>query len=99
MFDCGFEQMKFDLSNYANYMNKKLVEDWCKEAGITVPVGYYNELSTSTMTIYTNKPGYLVGYEGKYINRFIKNLNEAFNSSNYKVVFVEIKGDIVNYNE
>lgn len=97
MFNCNFEKIRCDFLDYINNTNKKLIEDWCKEVGVTVPVGYYNELAISTMTIYTNKPGYLIGHEGKYVNKFIENLNEAFNNSNYKVVFVEIKGDVVNY--
>lgn len=96
MFDDTLEKMRCDGINYINSINKKLIEDWCREAGVVVPVGYYNDLSNNTMVVYTNKPGYLIGYKGKYVNKFIEGLNKTFSTKDYKVKFVEIKGDIVN---
>ena len=59
-------------------LNKALVEQFCIEAGVKEPVGFYNDQTNKIMTIYSNKCGYLIGYKGNNVNLFIERLNEAF---------------------
>lgn len=44
MIDEAFEEMRTDAHKWMNDKNRKLIENWCKEAKYTRPVGYYNGL-------------------------------------------------------
>lgn len=74
--------------------HKKLIEDWCAECKVTTPVGYYND-HKGTLTIYTDSPGYLIGYKGEKISKFEETLSKEFHKP-YKVKFVEVRGGFVN---
>lgn len=94
-----------DYMNYENFIgealelmhnkHKELIEKWCKESGVTTPVGYYNNHS-GTIKIYTDRPGWLIGKGGENVNKFKDELEKEFNMK-YNVEFIEIKGGIVNY--
>ena len=94
MIDEEFEEMRAELRKYMQDTNRKLIENWCKEAKYTRPVGYYNDLR-GTMTIYAEYPGHLIGRTGIYINKFKEVLKKEFHKD-YEVRFEEIRGEIVN---
>lgn len=75
--------------------NRKLLEKWCQECGVTSPIGYDNDLGNGVMTIYTKHPGALIGRGGKYINKLKAELKQEF-GRNYEVKFVEVRGGFVN---
>ena len=97
MIDEEFEEMRSDAHRWMCETNKALIENWCKEAHYTRPVGYYNDLN-GTMTIYAEYPGYLIGRAGVYVNQFKESLKEEFHRD-YEIKFVEIRGEIVNCKE
>lgn len=79
---------------------RRFLDDWCKEAGVRTPVGYDFDYSTG-MTIYTDKPGYLIGKGGQLVEKYTRRLNEEFGFSSrnnlLKVKFVEIRGGFANH--
>ena len=97
MFDKEFEEMRAEVHNFMQDKNKTLIENWCKEAKYTRPVGYYNDLR-GTMTIYAEYPDYLIGRAGVHIYKFKESLKEEFHRD-YEIKFVEIRGEIVNCKE
>lgn len=76
--------------------DKKIIEEWCQEAHVTEPVGYYKDFRNKEWVIYTTKPGWLIGKAGVTLRKYEKILNNEF-YCNYKVKIVEIRGEIVNY--
>ena len=97
MLDKEFEEMRAEVHNFMRDKNRTLIENWCKEAHYTRPVGYYNDLN-GTMTIYAEYPGYLIGRAGVHIYKFKESLKEEFHRD-YEIKFVEIRGEIVNCKE
>ena len=96
MIDEEFEEMRSDAHRWMCETDKALIENWCKEAHYTRPVGYYNDLN-GTMTIYAEYPGYPIGRAGVHIYKFKESLKEEFHRD-YEIKFVEIRGEIVNCN-
>ena len=82
------------LWHYSN-LNKKLIEEWCKECGVTTPIGYDNDSGDGVMTIYAKHPGQLIGRGGEYIDNLKAKLKREFNR-NYQVKLVEVRGGFVN---
>lgn len=82
------------------YINKKqcqFIQEWCKEAHLNEPVAYDYDY-TEGFTIYTKRPGYLIGKGGELVNKYLNKLQNEFRASN-KIKFIEIRGDFVNYTE
>ena len=75
---------------------KKILEEWCEEAHVDTPVGYYENSITKFIEIYTDHPGYLIGKGGCFVDKYTKILNKEF-YHDYKIKFIEIRGGIVNY--
>ncbi len=73
-----FERFRDECFAWNHEQNQKLIEEWCANAGVTEPVGFYNDSGKHKITIYTNKPGYLVGKGGCLINGFKQRLKEEF---------------------
>lgn len=86
MFD--FETTRNEVAKWAKNRERKFLEDFCKEAGIKEPIGYkyrYHE----GFTIYTNRPGIMIGKAGNLVNKYTKRLQEEFCKDD-KIFFVEI---------
>lgn len=96
MYNDSFQQMREECIAYSRNKNSALIERWCNEAGVTSPVGYYNNLGDRTMTIYTDKPGWLIGKGGCLVDKFTKQLCEEFFAKEYHVKFIEIRGGFAN---
>ena len=84
MYDDSFERFRGECLEYNYNKNCNMIEEWCKEAGVTSPVGYYNELEK------------LIGRGGCLVNKFKKRLCEQFYANEYEVKFVEIRGGFAN---
>lgn len=92
----SFEKMRSECINFSHDRNCRLINDWCTEAGVDSPVGYDNDLGSHVMTIYTNRPGFLIGKGGCLIDKFKKNLCNEFSAKKYEVKFVEIRDGFAN---
>ena len=94
-FDTQFEELRNEVHKWAVNRERKFLEDWCAEAKLTEPVAYdYNY--HKGFTIYTNRPGYLIGKGGNLINKYRTRLKEEFGKNN-DIKFVEIKNGFANY--
>lgn len=89
-----WQQLRGEILWHQANRNRKLIEKWCRECGITSPIGYDNDLN-GVMTIYTKYPGQLIGRGGEFINKFKADLKEEF-GRDYEVKFVEVRGGFVN---
>lgn len=76
---------------------ERIIENWCKAAHYSKPVGYEIDYSNCIVTIYAESPGVLIGYHGVHVFKFKDILKEKFHKD-YQVKFVEIRGRIVNLN-
>lgn len=76
--------------------NRKLIEDWCRECHVTSPIGYDNNYD-GIMTIYTDRPGYLIGKGGESIQKFKEALKQEFHRE-YEVKLIWVKDGFVNLN-
>lgn len=95
MYDDSFQKMREEYMEYSHNKNCTLIEEWCKEAGVTSPVGYYINLGGRTITIYTDRPGWLIGKGGCLVDKYTERLCEEFFVEEYHVKFVEIRGGFV----
>ena len=86
--------LRAEAHEFMHNKHKKLIEDWCAECKVTAPIGYYND-HNGTLTIYTDRPGYLIGKGGEKVTKFEEVLTKEF-SKPYKVKFIEIRGGFVN---
>lgn len=96
MYDDSFERFRGECLELDHKRNCKLIEEWCKEANVTSPVGYYNNLGGRTMTIYTDRPGQFIGKGGCLVDKFTERLCEEFFVEDYHVKFVEIRCGFAN---
>jgi len=86
-------QMREEASNYVRNKNTKILNNWCAEAHVTSPIGYYNDYET--LTVFTDSPGKLIGKAGTLIEKYKAEFNEEFHGD-YKIKFVEIRGGFAN---
>lgn len=90
-----WEEFRGDSIAYWNKEISKVIAEWCEEAGVSSPVGYYRNSLTGYFEIYTDRPGYLVGKAGKLVEKYEQALNELF-CSDLKIKFFEIRGGFAN---
>ena len=50
------------------YSIDKIIQDWCNESKCICMTR--NEFSTHTINVYTNKPGYMIGYKGCLFDKY-----------------------------
>ena len=80
-------------------MNRKILsilEEWCDEAGVKTPVGYYKNSFKKCWEIYTDHPGFLIGKAGILVEKYKDILNKRF-YCNYTIRFYEVQGGFANY--
>ena len=93
-----WEEFRGDSIAYWNKKISKVIEEWCKEAGVVSPVGYYRNSLSGYFEVYTDRPGYLVGKGGGLVKKYEQALNELF-CSDLKIKFFEIRGGFANLGE
>ena len=93
MDDDKWMQEREDALNYIQGKNVKILNAWCAEAHVTSPVGYYNDYET--ITIFTDKPGWLIGKAGTLVEKYKTLFNEEFHKD-YKIKFIEVQGGFAN---
>ena len=73
---------------------RKILDAWCKEAKLESPIGYHNELDK--LTIYTDRPGCLIGKGGKLVDKYRQIFREEFHNPDASIAFVEIRTGFAN---
>lgn len=78
---------------------KKAIEETLKKCaeffGITKSICTYTyEYGANKITIYTDRPGYWIGYHGNGVTILKASLSTALHRDNVEVAFIELKGSI-----
>lgn len=93
--DDNFEKLLTDGNSFVNNQTVALLNEWCREAQETSPVGYYNNLFEHELTVYTRSPGRMIGKSGLLITKYQEMFSQAFHAD-YSVNISEIKGGFAN---
>lgn len=91
-------EFRAEAHEFMHNRHKKLIEDWCVECKVTTPIGYYHDYLNKIITIYTDRPGYLIGKGGEKVKKFEEAFSKEFGKP-YKVKFVEVRDGFVNIKE
>ena len=73
-----------------------ILRNWCDEAGVKTPVGYYKNFFEKCWEIYTDRPGLLIGKAGILVQKYKGILNKRF-YCDYTIRFHEVRGGFTNY--
>lgn len=73
------------------YKIEKLIKQWRKETDIKPNVLYSINWETREVTIFTHRPGLMIGREGCLVNKYSKKLSE-YMKSEWKFLFKECRG-------
>lgn len=73
------------------YKIEKLIKQWRKEVDIEPNVLYSINWDTHEVTIFTHRPGIMIGREGCLVNKYSKKLSE-YMKSEWKFLFKECRG-------
>ena len=93
-----FREFRNDCLKFAKVAEKTIIEEWLEKIGYNEPVGYSCSLSDRVMTIYTTRPGVLIGKAGNSVREFEAMLTDRF-CGIWTVKFVEVRGGFVNTQE
>lgn len=88
-------RLREDSFRYVKNLEETVIKKWLDEIGYTDPVGYYRDSLNKEMTIYTTRPGILIGKAGVTVHKFEKMLSDEFRGD-WHVKFVEVRGGFVN---
>lgn len=91
-----FQKFRDDCMAFSRKAEKSVIEEWLKKIDYKEPVGYACSLSDRVMTIYTTRPGVLIGKAGNSVREFEAMLTDLF-CGIWTVKFVEVKGNFVNF--
>ena len=94
--DTEFEYFREEAHKYAREREDRVMSRWLKELcgdKFDEPIGYHFDRFKSTATIYTTRPGVLIGRGGRGVDILKSILKDEFEfSRDWKVSFVEIRG-------
>ena len=76
---------------------EKIIKMWAKEAGIEKSVGYrrYYKNEAKAIAIFTDRPGFMIGYHGELINKYKKMIESSLYMKDVKIVFEELDGFVI----
>ena len=74
--------------------NERVMKNFFYSIGYKGFVGYENDLRKKVFTVWTNKPGILIGKGGKNVCILKEILKEEFDYD-YEIKFKEIKGEML----
>ena len=96
MYDDEFMRIREEVLQSMHNTDRNILEKWCKDIGYDEPIAYkHSRYTNCTMTIYTRKPGILIGYKGKNVELLKDALKKEY-GLDYGVTFKEIDGIFVN---
>lgn len=65
-------------------------EAWCTEAHVKNPIGY--KIRGNEITIYTDRPGWMIGRAGTLVEKYKKIFEQEFYRKEPEIKFVEVGG-------
>lgn len=76
-----------------NYKVTKIIRKWKKESGVDDPVAYKKR--GDTLTVFTNKPGWMIGRHGVIINKYEGMLRKELINSRLQIKIIETDHNVV----
>ena len=74
-----------------------ILQQWKEEAGVNEPILFRFSLIDNAITIFTNKPGYLIGKAGYLFNKFLEQFKQELRfNDKFKIYFKEVDGCVEN---
>ena len=89
-----FNEMRGKILNEIEEKNERVMKHFFWRIGYKVIVGYENNLLNKIFTVWTDKPGILIGKGGNNIVILKEILKKEFDYD-YKIEFKEIKGKML----
>ena len=79
---------------YHDYFSD-IIKEWRIEAKVETPVLYKYDSGKDILTICTSRPGYMIGYHGKIIEKYREKLNKAYATRQVKEIkFIEVENEL-----
>ena len=89
-----FEELRGEVLEEMDERNERVLKHFFFRIGNKGIVGYENKLDKNKFTVWTDRPGILIGKGGKNVDILKEELKKEFNSD-YDVEFKEIKGKMI----
>lgn len=92
---------QYSMETVFDYIGSKtteLLNAWCKEANVSTPVGYNNDLLNHQLNVFTMRPGMMIGRTGSLVNKYQAKFSEAYHVD-YSIRFIEIRDGFANLNK
>lgn len=89
-----FEELREKVLEEMNEKNERVMKHFFWRIGYRGIVGYENSLGKHVFTVWTDRPGILIGKGGENINILKEVLKEEFNKD-YDIEIKEIKGKMM----
>ena len=89
-----FEELRGEVLEEMDERNERVLKHFFFRIGNKVIVGYENKLDKNKFTVWTDRPGILIGKGGKNVDILKEELKKEFNRD-YDVEFKEIKGKMI----
>ena len=89
-----FEELIAEALEEMSERNERVMKNFFYRIGHKGIVGYENDLGKKVFTVWTDKPGILIGKGGQNVEILKEILKEEFNYD-YEIKFKEIKGKIL----
>ena len=89
-----FNEMRGEILNEIEEKNERVMKHFFWRIGYKGIVGYENNLGNKIFTVWTDKPGILIGKGGNNIVVLKEILKKEFDYD-YKIEFKEIKGKML----
>lgn len=96
MFDEAWEEFRAQMHNEMKNEEESMIKKWLNGIGYNhkEPIGYYMDRYNKIMTIYSTRPGQLIGKAGANVN-FLKVMLTELCRGEWEVKFIEIRGGFV----
>lgn len=89
-----FEELRGEVLEEMDERNERVLKHFFFRIGNKGIVGYENKLDKNKFTVWTDRPGILIGKGGKNVDILKEELKKEFNRD-YDVEFKEIKGKML----
>lgn len=89
-----FEELRGEVLEEMDERNERVLKNFFFRIGNKGIVGYENKLDKNKFTVWTDRPGILIGKGGKNVDILKEELKKEFNRD-YDVEFKEIKGKMI----
>lgn len=95
MFDESWDTFRETCLREIKNREESAIKRWLQEIKYSGTIGYFRNIATHTLEIYTTHPGILIGKAGCNVPSIQQILQEEFGGKEWNIRFVEIQGGFV----